>query len=406
VAETTARRRGCRAERVTVDPDGSWTTVQAASDPTSGTLPPISSSESGFGQLASVEESFREAVRASGGVFDREFVIAGSCIRLRAATPDLLLRLSKAFSHLEDASNFEPDLTIYLWDSASHDTAAPPLPDVRDEQRPGAFFHYSNGPITVGFQRGSSDDPQALALPNTQTPALNVLDAARHEAWYWAADADRIPYWDQAAPLRYLFDWWFRDHGVHQLHAGAVGTREGGVLLVGKGGSGKSTSSLSVLQSELVYAGDDYVGVSLEPQPRVHSLYGSGKLVPDHARLLPFLVPALEDAEVPEGEKAVVYVHDHWPERTTAGFPLRAILAPRIVSGLVEAKVSDLPAVAVLAALAPSTVLQMHTRGQDSLARIRRLVQAVPSYQLQLGSDIESIPRAISDLLAELSQGG
>jgi hypothetical protein len=48
----------------------------------------------------------------------------------------------------------------------------------------------------------------------------------------------------------------------------------------------------------------------------------------------------------------------------------------------------------------------MHTRGQDSLVRARRLLETVPSYVLELGSDIPSIPRAIGDLVETLAGGG
>jgi hypothetical protein len=72
---------------------------------------------------------------------------------------------------------------------------------------------------------------------------------------------------------------------------------------------------------------------------------------------------------------------------------------------VVEARPVEMTAVASLAALAPSTVFQMHTRGQDSLARMRRLAQAVPSYRLELGSDMPSIARAISGLIDRLAEG-
>ena len=354
--------------------------------------------------LDRVASSFVAAVRASGGTDDREYVVAGHRMRLRAADADLMHRLSRTFTHLWTASAAEPELTIHLWDSASAGTRAPPTPDVQGEQAPGAFFYYSDSRVRVGFQLGTSGDARVLAVyPHAPTPALSVLDTERVEAWYWVADARRIPYWERATPVRYLLDWWLRDRGVQQLHAGAVGTPEGGVLLVGKSGSGKSTATLSTLQSALGYAGDDYVAVALEPRPWVHSLYSSGKLMADHVARLPFLLPALANSEELEREKAVVYVHEHWPENIATGFPLRAILVSRVVPGLVDARLVEASPATGLAALAPSTVFQMHTRGQDSLARMRRLAEVVPTYVLELGSNMPSIAGSISDLLARLN---
>ena len=325
-------------------------------------------------------------------------------MRLRAADPDLVQRMSRSFTHLETEAGDEPELTVHLWDSSRAATPPPPIPEVRGEQAPGAFFYFSDPRVRVGFQLGTSGDARVLGVyPHAPTPALSVLDAERGEAWYWVADAGRIPYWELANPVRYLLDWWLRDRGAHQVHAGAVGTPEGGVLLVGKSGSGKSTATMSALQSNLGYAGDDFVAVTLEPTPWVHSLYSSGKLMADHVVRLPFLLPGVSNSDELEREKAVVYVHEHWPERIATGFPLRAILAARVVPSLVDARLVEVPAAVGLAALAPSTVFQMHTRGGDSLARMRRLAEVVPSYVLELGSNIPSIAAAISDLLERLT---
>jgi hypothetical protein len=229
-----------------------------------------------------------------------------------------------------------------------------------------------------------------------------VLDVARGQAWYWVTDASRIPYWEEATAIRFLLDWWMRERGVHQVHAGAVGTAEGGVLLVGKSGSGKSTSTLACLESDLLYAGDDYVGVGVEPQPYVHSLYSSGKVMPAHVQRLPFLLPALSNTDQVGAEKAVVYVHEQWPRAITSGFPLKALMAPRVTPGLVESRVVEISRIEGLAAFAPSTVFQMHTRAKQSLASMSRLLERVPCYRLELGSDISSIPRAIEGLLERL----
>lgn len=348
--------------------------------------------------------------------FTADLELAGFRVRLRSPSATMLERLARSFAHLAaDTDRARPDLTVELWDS-SEGTAPPPMPDVGSERAPGAFFHLSSGSLRLAYQLGTTGDGDERVLTaenDAPTPALSALDSSSDIAWYWVDDVDRIPYWDESTPLRYIFDWWLRDRGVHLIHAGAVGTPRGGALLVGKGGSGKSTSTLASLQSELQYAGDDYVGVALDPSPYVHSLYSTGKLVPDHAQRLPFLRPALPaydpDDPVRVGAlgpvKAILYTHEYWPERLSSGFPLRAIIVPRVTPGLSEARIVPVSSALGLAALAPSTVLQMHVEGQDSLLRMRRLVQAVPCFVLEAGSDIPSIPHAIAELLDGLDTG-
>lgn len=366
----------------------------------------VRSADLGFGELEPLAASFEAAVRAASVVEERDVRLADATVRLRSPHPEMLRRLGRAFAHLElDEPAAQPDLTVNLWDAESGGSP-PPLPNTEDEEAPGAFFYFSNHQLRAGFQLGTSGDARVLAVyPNAPTPALSVLETSNARGWYWVADARRIPYWEQATPLVYLLDWWLRARGMHMLHAGAVGTDEGGVVLVGKSGSGKSTAALSSLDADLFYAGDDYVAVSLDTQPQVHSLYGSGKLMQNHVERLPFLLDALANRDHLAIEKAVVYVNEHWPAKITAGFPLRAVVLPRITPGLVEARYFEASPVAGFTALAPSTVFQMHTRGQDSLVRVRRLVERVPSYVLELGSDIASIPHAIRDLIATVGAG-
>lgn len=359
----------------------------------------------GLGTLEQVEASFAAAVREAPEVLESSYRIAGRVVRLRSPNATMLSKLTTSFSHLGESADATPDLTVELWDSAGG-TPRPPTPEVGEESAPGAFFYFSDERVRMGYQLGTSGDARVLAVyPHAPTRALSVLAIGRGRAWYWVDDADRIPYWEQATPLVYVLHWWLREQGAHLLHGGAVGTDSGGVLLVGKSGSGKSTATLSTLQSdELRYAGDDYVAVSLGETPWVHGLYSAGKLMPNHVERLPFLLSALANTDQLEVEKAVVYVHEQWPGHITSGFPLQAILAPKVVPGLRESRVIETSRLAALAALAPSTVFQMHTRAQDSLAHMRQLAERVPTYALELGSDMASIPEAILELLRRLER--
>jgi hypothetical protein len=186
------------------------------------------------------------------------------------------------------------------------------------------------------------------------------------------------------------------------MHAGAVGKPDGGVLLVGKGGSGKSTCALASLTSALRYAGDDYTAVSLGPRPWVHSLFSTGKVEPDNLWRVPHLKPALTNPESLATEKAVVFVDQHFPDRPIEGFPLKAILLPTI-TGRRNTRAVPTSRAAALAAVAPSTVFQLHTAGREALRYMADLVGRAPAYVLELGTDVEEIPEVILTLLDDLA---
>jgi hypothetical protein len=338
-------------------------------------------------------ETFR-AASGNVGLVERDYTIAGRRLRLRFAGSPVAEAIAPSFAHLESERAGEPVLTIHLWDADSTDTDEPPLParngHAADEAL-GALYQYTDERLRAVYQPGFG--------------ALTVLTDARTEAptqmaFYWLQRAADLPYWERATPIRQLLHWWLAEQNVQQVHAAAVGERSGGVLLVGNPGSGKSTSALASLQSSLLFAGDDYVAVALEPEPVVYSLYNSGKVEPHHVRRLPHVGRSLANADRLDTEKAVMYVHQHYPSQTTHGFPLKAVLLPRICDR-VDSAIVPTSRAAALRALAPSTVIQLHTADSDALVRMKALVSVVPAFVLELGSDIAAIPHTIERLLRQ-----
>jgi len=226
-----------------------------------------------------------------------------------------------------------------------------------------------------------------------------VLDAEAGEAWFWTPAFAEMASWDWAAPLRAILHWWLGRHGIVQVHGGAIGMADGGVLVVGRGGSGKSTTTLASLAAGLRYAGDDFVAIATGADPWVHSLYCSGKLESHHLQRFPRLLTAVANPDHLPEEKVIVFVERAFPGSATDGFPVRAVLVPRIVADRPETRIVPVPAPVALAALAPSTIFQLHPPQPNALTEMAALVRMVPCLSLQLGSDINRIPDAIVDFL-------
>jgi hypothetical protein len=335
--------------------------------------------------LGGIAAAFDNAV-AKGGLAELEIRIAGVPVRLRSAGPAMLERLGPAFEHLRDDFGEEPGLTICAWDSAGAGVDPPSLPETDPGEPRGAVFYADDPPRQVAYQPGLSQ--------------LSAYDADQGAAWFWCRSAAELPFWEPAAPFRQILHWWLARQGLMLLHGASVGLPGSGALLVGRGGSGKSTCALAALASNLVYAGDDYVAVGEKPEPYVSSLYCSGKLEPGHAKLLPHLPPPSFNGDGSPDEKAVFYVRDRFPDRMSQGFPLRAVLLPRVRGS--EPKVAPVPPGEALRALAPSTLLQLHPARAEALAGMARLLQRVPAYALDVGGPIELIPPAIEALLRDL----
>ncbi len=327
----------------------------------------------------------------AGGVIERTYRIGGKNIRLCYAGDALLERLSPSIEHLRSTGDTaEREHRVEIWDGATTQSAPPPVPPGAEELPP------------AGIATSVGENRRTIYQAGVRT--LSVVDTALNRSWYWAADVDLLPEWECSTPLRHILHLWLASEGVQFVHAGAAGRPDGGFIIVGKSGSGKSSTTLSTLGSDLLYAGDDYVAVSLDPEtgPYVHSLYGCGKLETGHVARFPRLeiVPRRErDGALPaRRDKTIFYVRDTYPNQVTVGFPLRGIVVPRISADELT-RLTDLPLTAALRALIPSTLFEIHGAGQQALSMLIAMAQQVRTLELRLGTEMERIPELFSRAL-------
>jgi hypothetical protein len=305
----------------------------------------------------SVYDLFESAQQATE-VVERRYIIGGFLIRLSFAGT-ALLSLTRALEHLATDNHSTPDLTICLWDSESTGQRMVSRPwQEEDFLARGVIQGYNTERIYTAFQHGSG--------------AVSVLDTHLNLAVFWAPDT-KLPYWEYGSPLRSILHWWLLSHGLQLVHAAAVGNASGGVLIGGKGGSGKSTTALCCLESDLFYAGDDYTLLGLDRGPVVHSLYNSAKLNSDHVKRFPALLPN--------------------------------ILLPR-VAGLPDTLFKRVSVAMALAALAPSTIFQLPRAGNEALKFLAAFARHLPCYSLEVGTNLSTIPPVIEGILAELDAAG
>lgn len=333
----------------------------------------------------SVYELFKASQHVTGPV-ERSYTIGGYRVRL-SFSGTALLSLTTALEHLATDNHLTPDLTICLWDSESTGQRMVARPwQEEDFLARGVIQGYNTERIYTAFQHGSG--------------AVSVLDQERNLAVFWAPD-HRLPYWEYGSPLRSILHWWLLSKGLQLVHAAAVGNSSGGVLIGGKGGSGKSTTALTCLESHLFYAGDDYTLLGLEPGPVVHSLYNSAKLNSDNVQRFPALLPKVANPERLADEKALLFVNEHYPAKVATRLPVRAVLLPR-VTGLPETRWKRVSVAMTLAALAPSTIFQLPRAGNEAFQFLAKFVRQLPCFSLEVGTDLSTIPPAIERLLAEL----
>jgi hypothetical protein len=333
-------------------------------------------------------EAFDEAARRRG-LLEVPCSLAGSRIRIRLAGDALERYAVPALSHHVSGDSQAPaDLTISVFDTESTGVQMP---------RPvWPKTAYSPTCEITGL------GVRFLAAFNVGTGTFDLLDTHSGAAIHWIADAADHPAFEASAPFRIILHWWMRLRGLQFLHGGAVGTTNGGVLLAGKGRAGKSTIALTCLIDGMSYAGDDYVLAGVDPHPEAHNIYQTAKLaVADVGGRFPELESAIHGyTDVAGRDKAILMLDDVFPGRVVDRLRLAAIVVPQL-GGFDQSRLRPADDNAALTALVPSVVRQLTAVRRDDLDAMRRLVDALPAFVLEIGPDLESVPGLLTGLLEE-----
>jgi len=332
-----------------------------------------------------VIEAAYMAEEAVGRTLDYDYRIGGHHIRLHFAGESLVSAMTPAFSHLRlETNQSKPELVIHLWDSASTNVKMPSRPWELEDI------------IVRGEIRGFNDASVFTALA-ADVGSLSVWDIESQEAVFWIRSVDHLPQYECGAPLRWIIHWWMRQRQKFLIHAGAVCMEKRGVLLVGKGGSGKSSTALSCLLHGWKYLADDYCLFQITDLPYAYSVYGTAKLAHYHLKNFPLLENLTKKVSSSE-EKALLFLSTHWLERLSDSMQVQAIVVPKVTSHW-ETKVFPISPIVALKALAPSSLFQLPATGTYEFEAFVNLTQAVPCFVLELGSNLNQIPGAIEEII-------
>lgn len=229
---------------------------------------------------------------------------------------------------------------------------------------------------------------------------VQALDLESGRGFFYVADFDLLPEWEPPIPFRNFLHWWAAAEGHVFLHAGSAGTREGGVVFLGRGGAGKSTTTLACLEAGLVTCGDDYVLVTGGEAPEVHSVYGTAKLK-NGARLRPeSILRRLLPSAMAVADKTLLFPAIEMPGTFANSFPLKALAI--LVQGGESTSIEPASALEALRAAGPSTVLQMPFGQAEGLSAIAGLARSVPSFRITLGRDLADVGATIASFVAGL----
>jgi len=328
-----------------------------------------------------------EAVALSGEHRVR-LQLAGRTLSLVFAGQALAALVSRAFRHLPvlPESEAAADLEIRVFDSR-FSGVAPPIRPWEDE-------------VCGPRYELLGSEPDGTRMTYTAEPAaFSVYDPSRRLAVHWSADGEDYPLLALASPFHFVLCWWAEACGAVVVHSAAVGRDGKGLLLAGRGGSGKSSTALGCLERGLSYAGDDAVWCDVQADPVIGwPLYATARVNAEDLQRF----PRLAETAAPEGrkgEKRVLFLGEHFTAQI-APLTLSALYLP-VLGSEAETRVESASRTDALRALIPWT-LDFHPHsGPRTLFLVMLLIQRLPKVRLILGTDRE----AALDTLASILEG-
>ncbi len=318
----------------------------------------------------------------------KNYIIAGKKVHLVFYSPILSEKMSHALEHHSGFSGDQGDLTVHLWDSITTETKM-----MSPWSKPEYSDRQTNAQNTIG-------DAHFLGVYLFGEETLNLYNKENKVAYFWTRDANVLPDWISAAPLRTLLHWFLSDYNIHLVHGGVVASGGNAILLGAKGGSGKSTTALSSLLSGMDYLADDYVAIEIGEKNIAYSLYNSVKITPNTLNVFPELSEKIWNKETVGGEldlgKAIVFMSKFFPKQMVEKSELVAICIPTIKN---ETKIVPASKLATMLALAPTILFQLPLASSSKMSDLKEIIATTPCYFLELGPEIRKVPEVLQDFL-------
>ncbi len=264
-------------------------------------------------------------------------------------------------SFLPSCQAKESALSVYIFDGIQENVR--PVWSDDSYGKKGEISGYNEGSYRLVYDIGAR--------------ALSMIDLEAMEAIFWVHDVASIPYWERGAPLRNLLHWYLPTKGKYLIHAASVGDRSGSVLIIGKGGTGKSTTALSCLNSPLSYLSDDYCVVKSDPIAESFSAFTTAKIDPKGAHKLQLKIENCSD------EKVIFKVE---AQKMVTRSPLKAIFFP-FITDQKKPTLTNGSKAAALAELTASTLFQLPGNNPTLFPALKQIFSRLPCLQLNLSPD-------------------
>lgn len=272
----------------------------------------------------------------------------------------VMAKLTRALAHLATEPS-APDLTIRLWSGSKLPLLDWSLIQTNGyrgyAERPFYFHHFE----MIG--------------------ALSAIDTDKGIAYYAIRDPESLPWWVGGSPMQAIFHVWLREKGIQLTHSACIVNAKNGILLTGKGGSGKSTTVLACLTEGFATLGEDYI---LLAPDCAYSIYQTAKWRLPTRTMFPDYESYISNPDTANREKALIHYKEIFPSQMKSSSPIHAIVSLDIgnSSRLVKSNLR-----ASLQSLLLTTAMQLPHPDPRTAKLLYDRLKNLDHYHLFLGPD-------------------
>lgn len=354
--------------------------------------------EAGFAAVAgrldraTVVPYLREILRRAARIADetlirRDFSVAGMALKLRFSDAALARVYAERLA-FPVAEAGDDAVRIDVLEAAALGWPAP-LPW---GERNWSTVAFDAALAAAGLRGVYAEEPAPGAWHSFDVSAGHALQLA----WSRAT----LPVWDAGAPLRLPLHWAAAQQGAHLVHAATLGDRDGGVLIAGPGGAGKSGTTLAGIAGGLGTVGDDYVIVRAGEPPVAYPAYRLLKQDRKGIARFPGLAERLGPRSPNWQGKIEFDPTALFPGCLRPSLPLRAVLLATIARQP-RTTIAPMEAGQAFRAFVPAALNQLGTGTVAGFTFFGDLLRRLPTYRLSLSQDPAEIAQAIRAFLEE-----
>lgn len=316
-----------------------------------------------------------------------DFSLAGLSIRLSFAGDSMPKVIIPALAHLlHNASDGDPEFTVLIWDTHSGKAKLPRFSGKIED-------------IKLRGEIEGLNSERFYAAHFSHANLLSLYDSKRKLGIICTSNPFHFPAFELACPLRGIISWILQSSERALVHAAAIGTDNGAVLLGGDSGAGKSSTALRGLLNNMLYFGDDICGIENHGSTSiVHSIYSSAKVHKyDESKFSGLISSKANISGMEAYEKEIYFLSPNFDAQLRPSSPIKAILIPDQTGGPI--RMEAISQGLIVNVISASTNSLLPRSGIDTITTIANAARNVPCFKFHLGPDPQEVAPAIADFL-------